>query len=199
MFVCLGVVFCFGVGDIIDDERERDSQVNQAMQVLRRVDEHAAIVAKKIRALKSGEKASGRQKLEQAFRIAELQESVRPRVNDEEYRAIQRLGELRAVEGIDALLRRVDKRFREWSLGNLVDPIAVEALAKIGKPASRAALEALKDEQKPSRIASLLRVMILVEGKDALRRMIRTASRNEVNKDRRTRLQAALKSVEDGR
>jgi hypothetical protein len=108
--------------------------------------------------------------------------------------AIRMLGDIRAAEATQPLLDLIDTRFPGFSsdTGAPKDPEIIEALVNIGKPASRGAVEMLATDKSSKRALMYVRVIVLVEGADVGKYMVRLAADKEKDPDKKTRLQTAL-------
>ncbi|MBY0523365.1 MAG: hypothetical protein K2R98_08195 [Gemmataceae bacterium] len=113
-----------------------------------------------------------------------------------EFYAIRLLGQLRAPEAVQPLLDRIDARFsRAGSPLNVVEPIVIQALVSIGKPASLATLERIAMEESKDRSERYLQVIVLVEGRELAREMVRLKASKEENVERKARLMSAAESL----
>jgi hypothetical protein len=126
-----------------------------------------------------------------------------PSQGDARWEAILALGDYRAIEGVEPLLGQIDVLFLQTTEGGRLgkDRIVIESLGKIGKPASRAAVEYLaknKDKEKQAERARLyVRVIALVEGVDLGKEMVRLAFEKEKDAERKARLKEALGLFKD--
>jgi len=97
---------------------------------------------------------------------------------DPKYLGVRLLGDLRAAEAVDSLMGLLDYRvimtFGGYGRTHGYGPThpAAEALAKIGKPASKAALNRLVDASDPEKARALVWILTKVEGPDLARYLI---------------------------
>jgi len=109
------------------------------------------------------------------------------------YYAVLMLGDLRAVEGAQPLLDIIDMRFPHWgSTRAPEDPDIIQALVKIGKPASTGAVECLANDKSSKRALMYVRVIAQVEGIELGKVMVRMAADKENDPEKKARLQAAI-------
>jgi hypothetical protein len=107
--------------------------------------------------------------------------------------AIQMLGKLRMELATIPLLDMIERRYP--GIGRLrspVDPIVIQALIEIGKPASKAAVEYLARDKSSKRAPMYVRVIAQVEGVEVGAFMVRKAMEREKDPDRKARLEKAL-------
>ncbi len=110
------------------------------------------------------------------------------------YVAIEMLGLLRAEQATVPLMDLIDIRFYRVATGPRAprDPEVIQALARIGKPASKAAIGYLAKDKSSKRAAMYLRVIYLVEGPEVGRFMLEQATKKESDPERKKRLERAL-------
>ncbi len=108
--------------------------------------------------------------------------------------AVYTLGELRAEDATELLVKRIDAiqplASHDTNLGQL-DP-CVRALIRIGKRASDACVEALSLEESPVRRKHLLRVVLEVETPEVAEAVLQKALRRESQPEKKRKLKAAL-------
>jgi hypothetical protein len=136
-------------------------------------------------------------------KIAQLMDAV-PRLKDksnqrfeqsELWLAIHTLGTLRAEASVDLLLDLIDLEMPPFLLDEVRRPSdreVIAVLAKIGKPASIAAVNRLFEEKSTSRARACLRVVYLVEGPEIGRFILETAARKEANAEKKDRMEKAI-------
>lgn len=107
--------------------------------------------------------------------------------------AIEILGDLRAEEAVDLLIENLSPPpsvpRTSWPFKGY--PPAIEALAKIGKPATAKLMKAIVDTTEQDTIRGLGLALIHIEGFAGGKELLESAIRSEGDKKRRTRLQAA--------
>lgn len=108
--------------------------------------------------------------------------------------AIRMLGDLRAVEAVQPLINIVDLQFSKvMGLATTEDDSEViQALVKIGKPASTKAVEYLAGDKSSKRAPRYVRVIAQVEGIELGKVMVRLAAVKEQNPEKKARLEAAI-------
>lgn len=110
------------------------------------------------------------------------------------WECINALGDMRSTEAVQPLMDIIDLQFvRALPMRTGPDDhIVIEALAKIGKPASRAAVEKLANDDSKERAPRYVRVIALVEGVDLGKEMVRLAIEQEKDAKKKARLKEAL-------
>ena len=109
--------------------------------------------------------------------------------------AVRMLGLIRADEATSFLMDIIDIRFAGGHRGEprpVQDADVIRALARIGKPASKAAIEYLAKDKSSKRAARYLRVVYLVEGPEVGRFMLQQAAKRQSDPERKARLERAL-------
>lgn len=128
--------------------------------------------------------------------VLERRKGEKGYIDDEEYKAIVWLGELRAVEAVDPLIEIVDKCFVTFRLSTLKENkqeyVVPKVLARIGKEARDKCLESLAKEDNESRVMRLLETIILIEGPDLAREAIRLARDQSHDEKQKQRLDGCL-------
>jgi hypothetical protein len=115
------------------------------------------------------------------------------------YYAVCMLGDLRAEEAVQELLAGVDIRFVPVGAVTIAptDPEVVQALAKIGKPASVKALTYIAKDNSPERANMYVRVIALVEGVELGKVMVSQAAEKEKDPQYKERLKKAIELFKD--
>ncbi len=122
---------------------------------------------------------------------------------DPKYNAVALLGDLRAEEAVQPLLGQLDYHvvinigtYAETKGYGPAHP-AVEALAKIGKPASTRALNVLVDTAEEERTRALVWILTKVEGPDLAKYLISQRMANYKVGPQRENLERALGLVDE--
>lgn len=117
-----------------------------------------------------------------------------------ELACVRFLGEIRADEGVDVLLNRIDVTFdldKVRPEDHKRDKDVVVALTRIGKPASRGAVGCIAKDTSRDRMLLYLRVIVLVEGIDVGKQMLRLAMESEKDPQRKERLKSAAELIKN--
>lgn len=111
-------------------------------------------------------------------------------------RAVRTLGQFRAVEATQVLVRNIDRIMPEIIDAKTISTIfpCVPALIRIGKPASRAVLKELQKPMKKARRMALAVVLGGVEGRQVGRFMLQHEIAKSKTSQERHNLQLGLKS-----
>lgn len=112
--------------------------------------------------------------------------------------AVKILGTLRAEEAVPVLIENltISPAYINEKTFAIVCP-AVYALIKIGKPASRAALQCLKSEDSAIRVKWLCHIIKEVEGKQVAISLLKSELGKSQGKASKKKLQAALNKVSE--
>ena len=100
------------------------------------------------------------------------------------------LGKWRREEAIPLLLKHLDYKYTTCAIPEESYP-ALLALAEIGKPALRAAEEAIAGEANPRRLELLCRLIDGMEGAAKSKALIDAAAASATDADRRDRIVSA--------
>jgi hypothetical protein len=111
--------------------------------------------------------------------------------------ALAMFGTIRAPEGVEPLLELIDLETRATGGIQVTDSMVIRALAKIGKPASIGAVASLSGDKSKDRARRYVRVIVLVEGVDLGKEMVRLTAEKEKDPAKKDRLQAALELFKD--
>jgi len=108
--------------------------------------------------------------------------------------AVRTLGLLRAEEATLPLLNMIDVEFPKFVSRPYApkDPDVVLALARIGKAASKAAVDYLAKDRSSKRARMYVRVIFLVEGADVGKFMVQQAAAAERDPEKKARLTKAI-------
>jgi len=110
------------------------------------------------------------------------------------WHAVRLLGEYRAQEATGPLMDLIDVIFLPvaYHRSETTNEELIDALAGIGKPASKLAIEYLAKDKSTTRAVRYLRVIYLVEGADEGKFMLQSAVSKEQDPERKARLQNAI-------
>ena len=108
--------------------------------------------------------------------------------------AMRTLGLLRAENAVGPLMDMIDFRFEgeRISMREPEDTEVIRALASIGKPSSKLAVEYLAKDKSTVRAPMYLRVIHLVEGPEVGKFMLEQAVKQEKDAEKKARLEKAL-------
>lgn len=108
--------------------------------------------------------------------------------------AVKTLGAIRAEEAASPLLDVIDSRFIPGivRVDVVKDSDVIQALARIGKPASKAAVEYLAKDKSSKRAPMYVRVIALVEGVEVGKFMVERAAAAESDPEKKARLTKAI-------